>query len=212
MRLNLTLFLLLLISLLLLLGCARTVTNTFTSGTVFNLSAEFSQTLNLVDNRYFLIITTNEAFSLPQYPRELVEPGLPPKDKNISYDLYNYYQGWDAYVISDNSGNFTLVKGPFRSSSEAYSSYTRISLERLNAANNKVSFSFRLDQAYGAAVPSRVYFDIVSVDKNNIIRDRIAPAGYSIQLIQGEQVSQSERTNADIDAALDLKQYLVKIE
>lgn len=210
MRFNI--ILLFLLFLLFSLGCARTVTNTFASGTVFKLSAEFSQSLNLVDNRYFLIITTNEAFSLPQYPRELVEPGLPPKDKNISYDLYNYYQGWDAYVISDNSGNFTLVKGPFRSSSEAYSTYTRISLERLNAADNKISFSFRLDQAYGAAVPSRVYFDIVSVDKNNIIRDRIAPAGYSILLIQGEQVSQSESVNANIDATLDLKQYTVKIE
>jgi len=198
-------------------GCSRYVTQIVTYGSQMTVEVTFRGNLDVNENRYFLILSTQDAYSLPIPPPEggsldeFLEPGDTPRLGDRSTYFTNYYSTWHSYIILDSLGYF-LAKGPF----SATDPITRESVATYSAASSKFTFTIRLERIFGAAIPDYIYFDVVSADyptdAQKFLKDHIAPPGQKISKILGSLLSQTDEQKSDIDPSQDIISWSVKIE
>jgi hypothetical protein len=198
-------------------GCSRYVTQIVTYGTQMTVEVTFRGNLNVNNNRYFLILSTQEAYNIPVPPPEggsldeFLEPGDTPRLGDKSTYFTNYYSTWHSYIILDSLGYF-LAKGPF----SATNPITRESVATYSTASSKFTFTIRLERIFGASIPDYIYFDVVSADyptdAQKFLKDHIAPPAQKISKISGSLLSQTDEEKSDIDPALDITSWTIKIE
>lgn len=192
---------------LVLSGCARTVTERVPFGSRMVANVNFSSRINFSENKYYMVISSNSDYQLPFPPDyEFIEPGIPPLDPQIDY--FQFYSTWSGYVVVDG-GIIYLVDGPFASSTETYS---RVQVGGPVELENNLSFQFRLEQIFGSELPDVVYFDFVSVDSWNALMDHLASSSNAIIRYDGMIVSGSDEGDAEIDPSLDILDWSVLIQ
>jgi len=188
-------------------GCSRTVTERVPRGEDVSVYFNFAGALDFVDNKYFMIISSDPNFQVPAPPDyEFVEPGVPPFDPQVDY--YEFYKTWSGYVVVDN-GIVYLVDGPFNSSAETYS---RVQVGGPLPDGTRVNFQFRMDQIFGSDPPDTIYFDFLSVDPGHILMDQVAPPVKSIARYNGMIVTGSDEGSSEIDPTFDILDWSVSIE
>ncbi|KAF0133888.1 MAG: hypothetical protein FD145_1000 [Candidatus Saganbacteria bacterium] len=198
-------------------GCARNVTQIVTYGTQMTVTVSFRGAIDLTNNRYFVVISSQESYSLPLLPPEgsstdeFLEPGDSPISGSISDYYSKYYSSWHSLVVADNLGIF-IIPGPFSTTS----STTREIISTIPAISDNISFTIRLDKIFTSSVPETIYFDIISANyppsSQKYLKDHIAPPGRSISKVTGSILSQSDESKSDIDASQDITTWTVKIE
>jgi hypothetical protein len=189
-------------------GCARTVTQIIQFGSDVIVQVELRGNLDMVNNKYYMIIGTSETYLLPEYPYEFVEPRQPTTDP--TYNPYVYYRTWKAYIVNDDSGNYFLVPGPFNNTGEVYS---RIPIGSITgAAPNRMEFRFRLDQLYGSSVPAIMYFDFVTTGPDKFLEDHLQPPSKYLDTYRGSEIIGTDDVRADINASLDILSWKVRVE
>lgn len=201
---------------ILMTGCSRYVTPIVTYGSQLTVEVTFRGNLDTDRFRYFMIFSTQEAFSYPVPPPEgttldeFLEPGdLPVSGDNSSY-FTNYYSTWTAYIVL-NSAGYYLAKGPFIST-------VAISKESvgLSEVPNKFTFTVSLSRVFGTTIPDFIYFDVISADypagSYKYLQDRLAPPTQSISKVSGSLISGNRPENADLDAGLDIISWKARVD
>lgn len=201
--------------LILAAGCSRTVTNIVDYGSQLTVTVNFRDTLDVTNNRYFIVFSTVEAYGIPLPPPdstdEFLEPGAAPRVGDMSSYFSKYYSTWSAYIIVDSLG-YSLARGPFAVTDPI----TRETFAGLGTVGKSLSFTIRLDQIFGASVPQNIVFDIISVsypaDDLKILKDRISPPVRKIEKTRGSALTENSATNTSISGSLDIQSWTVKIE
>lgn len=200
---------------MLVAGCSRTVTKIVDYGSQLTVTVNFRDTLDVTNNRYFVVFSTVEAYSLPLPPPdstdEFLEPGAAPRVGDMSAYFSKYYSTWSAYLIVDGLG-YSLARGPFAVTDPI----TRETFAGLGTVGQSLSFTIRLDQIFGASVPQNIVFDIISVnyptDNLKILKDRTSPPVRKIEKTRGSLVTESPGSDTSIAGSLDIISWTVKIE
>jgi len=202
---------------LILTGCSRTVTVIPSFGTQMTVTATFRGNIDLSNNRYFMVISTNESYSFPMLPPEggsldeFLEPGDSPVVGDKADYFTKYYSTWHSYIILDSLGYY-LVRGPFAITN----TITRELISSTIPQTNYLNFTIRLDRIFGASLPDNIYFDVISVDypagAQKYLKDHIAPPGRSISSVSGSILSQNDEVKDDINESLDIISWSVSIE
>lgn len=205
------------IGLLLLAGCSRTVTQMPTFGSEVNIEIDLAGTANVTGNRYFIVFSTIEAYQIPLSPPdsldEFLEPGDEPQPGTKSKADYfgQYYSTWAGYVVIDSQG-YSVVKGPFNIT-------TPISREAIGGLGNltdKFNFNLRLDRIFGATLPEKIYFDIITAsypaNSSKLLSDRISPPVIYFEPIKGTIVSKSDVDTASVsEPSLDIDNWKINL-
>ncbi|MFA4905417.1 MAG: hypothetical protein WC645_02815 [Candidatus Margulisiibacteriota bacterium] len=205
----------LVLALLLMGGCSRTVTSIVDFGSQLSITANFRDTIDVTNNRYFVVFSTVEAYSIPLPPPdstdEFLEPGAAPRVGDMTTYFSKYYSTWTAYIIVDSLG-YSLARGPFTVTDPV----TRETFAGLGTVGSSISFTIRLDQIFGASVPQNVVFDIIAVeypaDSLKILRDRISPPVRKIEKTRGSVLTESPGADTSISGSLDITSWTAKIE
>lgn len=190
-------------------GCARFVTAipSFGSQLVFELT--YRENVDMLNNRYFIVIGTNEAFQLPIRPYEFIEPTeIPLNPPNLPGNNYfSYYQTWQSYFVSDVSGSLYLINGPFVTTE----GYTRLPMPNQSQNSKMITITCPLSLVYGSSIPDNIYFNVVSV-KNRFLADSILSPTPYISKIKGSYLPGTDDSDPSIDGSLDLIGWQVRIE
>ena len=186
-------------------------------GNELNVEITLSANANVTDNRYFVIFSTMEGYQIPLPPPDSLDEFLEPGDEpqpgtKTKAGYYNsYYSTWAGYVVIDSQG-YSVVKGPFNFSTPS----TRELIAGLGNPSKNLTFNLRLERIFGATLPNRIYFDIITAayppGSTKLLADRISPPVNSLEPIKGTIVS---RTDADTTSAstpsLDITNWIVSI-
>jgi len=139
----------------------------------------------------------------------MIEPGTTPIQGLLADYYTNYYSTWSGYTILEPAGYF-LVKGPFVLGQTT----TKESLGTVGVVSNKLLFNFTLSRIFGAAVPDRIYFDVVTVPWPNalakVAADHLSATDNYISKIAGSIVTINDISEAGLDSELDI--LSVKVE
>ncbi|MCX5726178.1 MAG: hypothetical protein NT030_03165 [Candidatus Saganbacteria bacterium] len=189
-------------------GCGRTVTEKIPFGDQITFNLNFRGDIDLAGNKYFIVISSQEAFQIPFLPYEFIEPGIPPADPSTILELYKYYGTWGGYTVVD-SGTIYLVKGPFISSGE---SYARSQVGGITEVNKKLTVSFSLERLFPGSPPPVIYFDFVSVDTSRFLKDHLSPPSQYISAYKNMIVTGSDEADFRIDKSLDILDWVVTIQ
>lgn len=191
----------------LIAGCAKTVTERVPFGSTMTVSVNFAGNIDFVNSKYYMVIASRSDYQLPlpSPMYEFIEPGIPPADPQVDY--YQYYSTWSGYVVVD-AGMIYLVPGPFTSSGE---SYQRIQVGGPVPVGRNQDFHFRLDQLFGDDPPDTIYFDFVSVPATHYIADHLERSGVILQY-QGMIASGSGEGGPSGDPSLDILDWTVTIQ
>lgn len=210
--------LLLVVSCLFLVGCAKTVTQVVTYGTQMTVEVTLRGTMEVDANRYFMVLADNPSFKIPLPPPdnpkkdEFIEPGTQPFLGGDIADYYiNYYSTWSGYVVVD-PGGFSSVKGPFVQTQ----AITRELFASLGEINTKIRFTFSLDRIFGATIPDTIYFDFVSVNwptgAQKLSADHLFYTNAYISKVSGSTVTVTDGEYEVIDPALNILSCVVTIQ
>lgn len=208
---------LLVVSCLLLVSCARTVTQIVTPGDEMLVEVTLRGTLDADANRYFLVVSTSENYSIPlpspdlnMDTPELIEPGTTPTTGSEEAYHTNFYSTWSGYIIIDPAG-YSLVRGPFA----ADQTPTREVIANLGEASAKISFSFRLGQIF-ETIPDQIYFDFITVSwpdgAQKIPDDHLPSINNYISKISGSIVPIDDGEDSELDPSLDILDCKVEIQ
>ena len=208
---------LVLVLLVLVAGCSRTVTSYVSYGSNLTVEVNLRANLDVSKYRYFMVFSTQEAISFPILPPEgttldeFLEPGDAPRvGDNTSY-FANYYSTWTSYIVLEDGGYF-LAKGPF----VATNTVTREPLAPLSSISNRLSFNVSLSRLFGPSIPDTIYFDIIAVEypTNDLkyMRDHAGPPIRRLSKISGSILSGTNPTLPTIDGALNLTTWWVRVD
>lgn len=205
----------LILALLAVAGCSRTVTSIVDYGSQLTITANFRETIDLTNNRYFVVFSTVEAYSIPLPPPdstdEFLEPGVAPRVGDMSTYFSKYYSTWAAYIIVDSLG-YSLARGPFIATDPV----VRQTFAGLGTVGSSLSFTLRLDQIFGTNVPQNIVFDIIAVeypaDSLKLLRDRTSPPVRKIEKTRGSVLTESSGSYTSIPGSLDITSWTAKIE
>ena len=196
-------------------GCAKTVTTEINFGSQLSVEVTLGGNLDVINNRYFLVLSTDETFNIPLPPPnsldEFLSVGdLPQQGSPESY-YDKYYSTWSGYIEVNNLG-YHLVKGPF----DINTTPSSITLKTMDEITSKISFSFRLDQIFGSAVPQHIYFDFVTVkyplNDYKRAKDLLYPPKRYFPSASGSELSGSYEPNEGLDPSLDILNWKVIIQ
>jgi len=205
---------------LLLSGCARTVTSIISYGTQAEVEVTLRGTMEANNARYFLVVSSSPTYAIPlPYPFnpnyfEFIEPGMTPQpgSGNITDYYTNFYSGWAGYVMAGGTEGVILVPGPFVEGTAA----TRESIADTAVGGSTIKFLFALDRIFGATIPDTIYFDFVSVDwptgaaKYSI--DHLNSTNAYIPKLSSSKKSVDDEEDPTIDPAMDILNCTVTIQ
>jgi hypothetical protein len=201
------------ISLVLLLlalsGCAKTVTPLVNYGEQLLVTVTLRGTADPSNNRYFLVLSADPNYRLPLPPPnqlslapEFIEPEMTPVTGSREAYFTNFFNSWSGYLIMEPLG-FTLVKGPFSTSQTP----TREVQQGLGTLSNTLTFSFRLGKLW-ATVPDKIYFDVVTVPwpsgLEKVPADHLPTTNNNISKLSGSIVVVDDLQDPGVDVGLDI--------
>lgn len=208
---------LLVVSCLLLVSCARTVTQYVTYGDQMVVEVTLRGTMEAGANRYFMVLASSSNYKIPLPPPdnpnydEFLEPGTEPKLGNIADYYTNYYSTWAGYIMVESGGYF-LVDGPFVQGQVT----TREPLSDLGEISSKIKFNFRLSQIFGSSIPSTIYFDFVSVpwpsDSSKLLADHLTSTNAYVSKVAGSTATIPDDPDDSLAPALDILKCTVTIQ
>jgi hypothetical protein len=188
-------------------GCARTVTPEVDFGTTAVVEVHLRGNVDVTQNKYYMVISTQESYQLPFYPYEFIEPEVAPTDPTVNY--YLYYSTWYSYVVLDSSSNYFRVPGPFVSTQEVYTHYQ---IGSLTSPTSILRFNLNLNEVFPNGIPTRFYFELVTVGSTRMLRDYLGYPNKSILTYKDTELSETDAENSDIDASLDILSWKVLIQ
>lgn len=201
---------------LLLGGCARTVTPVVTYGNQMTVEVTLKGTMDINANRYFLVLASSSGFKVPLPPPdnityEFLEPGTQPQQGSIEAYYANYYSTWSGYIMLEPAGYF-LVKGPFVQGTEI----SREVIANLEDISTKITYNFSLNRLFGATIPNPIYFDFVSVSwptgKAKFSQDHLLSTNAYIANIAGSTLTITDAEDDQIDPSLNILNCTVTIQ
>lgn len=211
-----------LISLLLIIvlfsGCARTVTQIVPYGTQMLVEVTLRGTMEVNNNRYFLVLSSNKDFKIPLPPPyelaeapEFIEPGIIPQLGSIESYYNHFFSTWSGYVVIEPAGFFT-VKGPFVLGQVV----SREIFASLEEQNNIIKFNFDLSLIFGTAIPDTIYFDFVTVDwpegSAKIPKDHLTLTDAYISKVSGSKKTIDNLSDESLKDSLDILRCVVVIQ
>ncbi len=199
-------------------GCARTVTSIVDFGETMVVEVTLRGTINYNANRYFLVLSDKAAFKIPLpspyvdlSSPEFLEPGMTPTLGSIEAYYSNYYSTWSGFIEADPAG-YELVPGPFILGAAT----TKESLGNYGTIGAKLNFTFNLAKVFGAALPDKIYFDIVAVPWPDglakIPDDHLNSTNAYISKISGSTASFSDPVDESVAAERDILTLQVEIQ
>ncbi|OGB86922.1 hypothetical protein A3J44_06700 [candidate division WOR-1 bacterium RIFCSPHIGHO2_02_FULL_45_12] len=199
-------------------GCARTVTSIVDYGDHMIVDVTLRGTLEVETNRYFMVLSSIEGYKVALPPPDIIEnapeflePGMTPELGSAEAYYANFYLTWSGYIIVD-PGGYSTVKGPFASNL----SISREVFSTLGETKSKIVFTFQLSDIFGAAVPDRIYFDLVSVPwpvgQAKIPADHLPSPNNYISKISGSVFYVDDGENSSLDAGLDILGCSIRME
>jgi len=199
------------------LGCARTVTSLVTYGDQMKLEVTLRGTMEVNNNRYFLVLSSSADYKIPLPPPdiiesapEFIEPGMTPFLGSEEAYYTNYFSTWSGYVILDPGGYYS-VKGPFFINQ----STTREVVSFIGEMGNKITFSFLLSRIFDT-VPDQIYFDFITVawpeGEPKVPSDHMPSSGNYISKIVGSISTIDDLGDSSIDASLDIVSLRAEME
>lgn len=202
---------------LLIPGCARTVTQIAPSGAEMVVQVTTRGTVEATANRYFLVVGSSSTYyvqlPLPQpggTRDELLEPGTTPMYGSMEAYYYNYYSTWTGYVVTEPGGYF-LGKGPFVFGTPL----TREVLSTAAPSGSVFTFTVRLEKLFGANVPDTIYFDVLTVPwvtgAEKLPADHLMMSNY-VSKVAGTELTINDDSDPTIAPSLDLNKVVVKIQ
>ncbi len=198
-------------------GCSRTVTTMPVLGTQMAVDITLRGTADVTNNKYFVILSTMEAYQIPLPPPysldEFLEPGDTPQPGTQTLDYYysTYYSTWAGYIVVDSQG-YSFEKGPF-----VYNVInSKQSIAGLGNVTNKLSFVIDLTRIFGSNLPKTIYYDVVSVSYPSnalkILKDRISPPTFSFEPLQGTVIQKTDIDSTTvIDPSTDIISWTINI-
>lgn len=199
------------------LGCARTATLIGTVGAQITLQVNYRGELKS-DNRYFIVFGTTAAPEIPFIPNEMVQPGDAVQDTQVDY-FTKFYSSWSDYVLVQGL-SAKLVPGFFtRTGTPEAQGLFDIS----RPANNSFSVRFALNRLRsGNTIPDKLFVDIVSVSSTNRVADNLSFNNFGTGTIstlvvktdQGtnQQGQDSDAENGVSDLSLDILDYTISVQ
>jgi hypothetical protein len=217
LRFGIWLFLVSWLLVILVSGCAKTVTVIGAPGEEMVVEVTLRGSLDADDNRYFLVLSSNPNYRVPLPPPdlideapELIEPGTEPLIGSMEAYYTNFYSAWSGYVILDPSG-YSLVKGPFVLNQAA----TREVLSTLGEISTRISFSFRLERVF-STLPNQIYFDFITVSwpdgQQKIPSDHLPSTNNYISKVSGSIEEVDDQADGGLPAGLDILGCKVEIQ
>lgn len=202
---------------LLLVGCARTVTQLVTYGEQMVVEVTLRGNFDVNANRYFLVLSDRSDYKVPLPPPdfleeapEFLEPGMTPTTGSPEAYQNNFYSTWSGYIVIDTSG-YSLVKGPFVLGQVP----TREVIGNIGEASDRLSFSFRLGRIF-SAIPNPIYFDLVAVPwpdgGEKIPADHLPTTNNYISSLEGSVITVEDDPAGALDASLDIENCRVEIQ
>ena len=205
------LFIVGLLFVIMLCGCAKTVTPLFPAGNHITVSIDYRGNIDPILNRYYIIFNNNAAPKIPFMPIQFVEPGEIAQQPEINYYL-DYYPSWKAYIVLDGNALY-FVRGPYTSEAvptkEVMATWSGMEIKRIEV-------TFNLDKFDSLA--ERLNFDFVTVDKETkIVKDNLSPLNsspspYYVFTIADSTVSGSDETTTVTRESLDILDWRVLIQ
>ncbi|MBI5400223.1 hypothetical protein HZB07_06445 [Candidatus Saganbacteria bacterium] len=202
---------------ILLTGCARTVTPIVAYGDQIIVDVTLRGTVDLANTRYFLVLSDNGSYQLPlpepyliSATPEFIEPDMTPQIGSREAYFSRFFTTWSGYVVLDANGYF-LAKGPF----SLNQALTREALAEGGEATTKLHFSFRLNRVF-AALPDYIYFDFVTVPwpvgAPKEPADHLPSTGNRISKIAGSIVTVNDESNDALPANQDVIECRVAVQ
>ncbi|MFC1496114.1 hypothetical protein ACFL52_01720 [Candidatus Margulisiibacteriota bacterium] len=202
---------------LFLFGCAKTVTPLFDYGSQMTVEFNLRGAVDMAtsDNRYFLVLSSNQNLNIPLPPPytydEMLTVGDLPQTGSAGSYYTNYYSSWSGY-IELNDFDYTIKTGPFVQGNPV----SEEALANWEGTTSKISFTFRLDQIFGNSIPDNIYFNFISVNypqnSDKIIADNLYPPTPYIQKLAGSQKSGTDGQDLSIHSTLDILGWKVIIQ
>lgn len=206
------LLLLIVAALLLIAGCAKSVTPLFPLGKTITFDINFKENIDTAANRYYVIMRCSAAPRIPFTPIEFVEPSETPSQPDVNY-FADYYSTWDNYLVLEGNTIY-LAPGPFVSTEAV----TRETVAIWNGSETKkIQVSFDISRLNLPA--NLLYFDFVTVDHSSrIVRDNLSKVNNtpSSQYIDtnysGTFVNGSDEATEGIPCYLDILNWSVTVQ
>lgn len=203
-----TKILILMFCVVLIAGCAKTITPIVDYGEQMIVKVTLRGTMDQNNNRYFLVLSSNNGLKIPLPPPdnidyEMIEPGSIPTYGSLEAYYTNYYSTWGSYIILDPAG-YSLVNGPFVLGQAT----TRETLELINQVSAVVTYRFDLGKVFGATIPDNIYFDLVTVDWPNglqkLAADHLTSTNALISKVSGSIVEIDDGSDYNLEPGLDI--------
>ena len=174
---NVKQFTCLLLSLIILTSCAKTVTLKEEAGTEITFQITFESSPNFNQNKYYIIFNTatfllntnldNNYFFIPgetflKSPLDIASGG-----EGLDYFYSNYFYSWGG-ILTLKENDITLTSGPFAneltSGSEEHFNYSSdlLTISNYNVENNVISFTLPLSDIN--VDDTILYFSIVTAE------------------------------------------------
>ncbi len=204
----------LVLGLLLVSGCSRTITILPSVGDRIKVEITFRGNVDTAVNKYYILFGSSSP-NKPYPGTYFFGPGesYDTSKMNISTDLNYYYttyfSGWsDHLLLSQN--NYWLTNGPFTSSA-LHSSYVPVLLDTRSGTSNKISLTFYLSRL--SSVPAELYFNFVSVDRNGYLRDYLHATDNRISTTLGSETGVTDEiSDPGIDPGLDILSWSITVQ
>jgi|GEM_PF-4654019 len=203
--------------LIVLSGCARVVTVKDTFGDLLTVSVNFAGDIS-IDEEYYLILSLDSNFQVPEPPYQLEEPWLVVWNDLIEDDknyLLDRYATWNGYIVVE-AKDIYRVKGPFTTTEEAAASQANRIFMKQAGDSNYLSFNFRLSDIFGAGISlgDSIYFDIVTVTHEAggvYLADRLDPSGNYILNEKNTIVTGSDESSS-VAPCIDILDWALSIQ
>lgn len=209
----------LLAGIMMLSGCARTATVIQIVGAQATLDITLKGTVDPGQNRYYIVFGT----SSPRTPTPgdyFFAPGEPfdqnrfrTGDSLASY-YSTYFSTWMDFIKLENGNFFTLTKGPFTKSASHESFSTRREFLSSRFVSNssdaqKLHLNFFFSRL--TAEPATLFFNVLAVDSQGILRDRFDFLDTNFQTASGTRLSGTD-IESDADPALDIRSWSIEVQ
>lgn len=197
-------------------GCSKTVTPKVSYGSEMVVEVKLRGTVDTINNRYYLVLSTNESFSVPLPPPDNIEyefltVGETPQTGSPETYYTNYYSTWTGYIELNNTGYY-ISTGPYAINTTA----TQDTLSDLTNISSTLTFNFRLDRIFTGTIPDNIYFDFITVDypvsQFKRTKDLLYPPTPSIQKFTGAETTVTDTSDSTIDASQDILSVKVNIQ
>jgi len=199
--------------LMMLSGCARTVTPLFPLGKTIIFDVNFKEDIDGSANRYYVILRSSSSAQIPFTPIKFIEPDDIPDQPEVNYA--DFYGTWNYYFVLEGNTVY-LASGPF-STTEAVTKETIAIWNGSEPRNIRISYD--IERLFPSPTPTALYFDFVTVGiSDKIVKDNLSPVtgNVSTQNINttyaGTFVTGSDEATPGIPGALDISGWSVSVQ